>query len=131
MSVKRVPKMFFNPDVSIEEERYQSEEWKKTKRSSEIRSRKLISEEFYPASKGNKITRDMIDRAKEYPIENLIEVKNKVARCISGEHEDKKPSMSVKHNKVKCYSCGYREDSIGVAQKIFGLSWPDAVKKLQ
>jgi len=126
--------MFFNSDVSIGEEIEQAKLWKDAQRCSEKRSRKLFREwldEMRPPEKKNEVTAEMIERAKEFPIENMLEVTRGVARCISGEHEDKRPSMQIKHNRVKCFSCGYKNDTIGVAQTIYGISFHEAVKKLQ
>jgi len=125
--------IFFNPAVSPEEEVAQAREWKQAQRASEKRSRKLISEfraEVFP-SRNDGITDSMIDRAREYPIESLIEVKRGKARCISGTHEDSRPSMSVKNNRVFCFSCGLNEDVIGVHMKLNDLSFFDSVGRLQ
>jgi len=129
---KTIPQMFFNDDVSLEEELLQSIEWDRLRRDSEKRSRRLISdfrESVFPARPGS-ITDSMIDQARNYPVENLIEVKRGKARCISGTHEDSRPSMSVKNNRVFCFSCGFNEDSIGVHMKLNYLSFLDSVRRL-
>jgi len=132
--MKRIVNMFSNPDVSVDEEIKQAKEWKDAQRKSELRARQLIlawMAESRPKSRKNEVTPEIILRAKEYPIENMIDVKKGVARCISGEHEDKKPSMRVKNNRATCFSCGYKDDAIGVAQKLYGISFHDAVMRLQ
>jgi hypothetical protein len=92
-----------------------------------------IASMVYQAVKPNQngVTRDEIERARTYPIENILDVKKGIARCISGSHEDKNPSMDVRNNFCYCYSCGWSGDSIDVAMKMSGLSFSDAVKKLQ
>ena len=80
--------------------------------------------------KDNQITPDMIARAREYPITQLIEFTRGKTRCISGTHEDKHPSMSLKDNFAHCFSCGYHADSIAVCMQIKNLSFQEAVKWL-
>jgi len=132
--LKRISPMYCNHSVSIEEEQWQAEAWRRAQSSSEKRARKLIREwtqEIKPMPGKFKITDEMIARAKDYPIENLIDCNRGVATCISGEHVDKRPSMRIKNNHVKCWSCGYQDDSIGVASKVYGVSFTEAVRRLQ
>lgn len=75
------------------------------------------------------ITFDNIQRAREYPIENLIHCeKNKLALCIN--HNEKKPSMNCKNNFVYCHACGFHADTIGVYMKINNCGFREAVIKL-
>lgn len=50
------------------------------------------------------------------------------ALCIY--HQDKKPSMSFKNNRFKCFSCGIGGSSIDLVQKLFSLEPLEAVKKI-
>ncbi|MGR3174598.1 MAG: CHC2 zinc finger domain-containing protein [Candidatus Scalindua sp.] len=77
-----------------------------------------------------KITNDMILRAKEYPIRNLLSnpVKNNMTNCIS--HNDRTPSMSIKNNRAYCFSCGYKGDSISVYMRLNGADFKTAVMDL-
>ena len=80
----------------------------------------------------DRITEDMIDRALEYPIEVLIG--NDGGRrgnvlCIA--HEEKHPSMSLKGNRARCFSCGYYGDPIDVYKKLNGVGFVEAVMALQ
>ena len=130
---KNISPMFFNPNVSVEEEIYQAKAWKQAQRDSEQRSRKLIAEwksEMFPARNKNEITPEMIMQAKEYPVENLIDVVRGKAHCVSGEHEDKNPSMQVRDNRVRCFSCGFAGDVLDVAQKVNGWSFRESVRRL-
>ncbi|MEY2702801.1 MAG: hypothetical protein RLY43_1439 [Bacteroidota bacterium] len=71
----------------------------------------------------------MILKAKDYPINNLVEVnKNHFAKCIW--HDDNKPSMYVKNNYAYCFSCGKSGDVIDIAMKIRGMNFIEAVKFL-
>lgn len=77
-----------------------------------------------------KITDDMILRAKEYPIRNLLSnpVKNNMTNCIS--HNDRTPSMSIKNNRAYCFSCGFKGDSISVYMHVKNVDFKTAVKNL-
>ncbi len=77
-----------------------------------------------------KITNDMILRAREYPIKNLLSnpVKNNMTNCIS--HSDKTPSMSIKNNRAYCFSCGFKGDSIAIYMRLNGAEFKTAVKNL-
>lgn len=75
------------------------------------------------------ITDEMIQRAREYPIEHLIEVDKKgFALCVN--HADKKPSMLTRGNYAHCFSCGYTGDVLDVAMKVKGWNFVEAVKAL-
>lgn len=86
--------------------------------------------EYMLRPRDNQITPEMLQRAREYPITNLIEFVKGKTKCISGTHEDKNPSMSYKPNFVHCFSCGYHADSIKVAMQVKNLSFVEAVKWL-
>lgn len=80
---------------------------------------------------GGQITDLMIETAREYPIENLIQVnRGKMARCISPEHEDKSPSMDIRNNFCYCYSCHFSADAIKVYQILNNCTFQDAVRAL-
>lgn len=76
-----------------------------------------------------RITQDDIDRAKEYPFENLIEIKNKYALCPF--HEDTHPSFYIKNNWGYCFSCGKAVDTIAFVMEIEGINFIQAVKRLK
>jgi hypothetical protein len=85
---------------------------------------------FRRQNMGSDITNEMIRRAKDFPFESLMEFKNKMAFCPF--HEDKKhPSMSLRANKVHCFSCNQTWDTIDFLIKKEGLTFPEAVKRLQ
>jgi len=78
---------------------------------------------------GNDISKEMIQMAKDYPFEKLIEIKrNKMSCCPF--HEDKTPSFSIKNNRGHCFSCGWSGDTLAYLMKKDGLSFGDAVKRL-
>lgn len=76
----------------------------------------------------NGITPEMIERARGYPIENLISVRCGMALCPF--HDDKNPSMDVRNNFFYCYACGAKGDVLDFVMKRDGLTFPEAVKNL-
>lgn len=74
------------------------------------------------------ISLEDIQRAKDFRIENIIEVKNGMALCVN--HEDSNPSMNCKNNFVYCHACLYHADAIALYQKVKGVSFVRAVKEL-
>jgi hypothetical protein len=82
-------------------------------------------------STGQCVTDAEIERARQHPIENLIESKRGMARCISGLHDDRNPSMDVRNNFAYCYACGFYADAIGIYQKLHGVGFREAVEALQ
>ena len=92
-----------------------------------------IQNELYhtrPSMKnGNAITQEMIERAKQYPYKDLLDVKREMAICPF--HADKNPSFSVKNNFGYCFSCGWKGDTIAFYMDKMGASFPEAVKALQ
>ena len=80
-------------------------------------------------NKKGKITPAMIIRAKEYPIESLLEVNRAgYAKCFN--HEDKKPSMYCKGNFAYCFVCSKHWDTIQILIDRDKKSFNEAVKKL-
>lgn len=77
------------------------------------------------------ITDDMIERAREFPIQELYEgeLRHGMGKCPF--HDDRTASMSMqKHNRWMCFSgCG-QGDSIDYYMKIHGVSFTKAVKAL-
>lgn len=95
--------------------------------------RRLKSELYYlwEETKGrSQITREMIDRALEYPIENLVEVnKRGFAHCVA--HDDEHPSMYCRNNFAYCFACGHRGDVIDLYMRVHGCNFLQAVKNLE
>ncbi len=91
--------------------------------------RGILAEARGHISKG-RITEDMIDRAREYPIGSLIgNGRRGNILCIA--HEEKHPSMSLKGNRARCFSCGYYGDSIDVYMRLNGAGFVETVRALQ
>ena len=75
------------------------------------------------------ITEDMIERARNYPIEKLIEAKRSFALCPF--HDDKHPSLYLRNNFYHCFTCKASGDTISLLMNRDGLSFPEAVEALQ
>jgi hypothetical protein len=75
------------------------------------------------------ITDDDIKRAKEYPLDNLLEI-NRQGKALCLWHEDTKPSLDCRNGFVHCHVCQVSGDSIDVYMKINGVSFPEAVRSL-
>lgn len=75
------------------------------------------------------ITDDDIARARMYPFEELLEFKNHFTRCPF--HEDHTPSMSLKNNRVRCWSCMDKSiDPIAFVMMKEGINFIQAVRRL-
>ncbi len=76
------------------------------------------------------ISQSDIERARQYPIDNFIDFKHKVASCIW--HNERTGSLHYykKTNTVYCFGCGKSADVIDVYMKIHGCNFLTAVKAL-
>lgn len=76
------------------------------------------------------ITPQMVERAKEYPIERLVEINRAgFTRCFA--HNDKKPSAYCRKNFVHCFVCQKSWDTIAVLVERDGIKFREAVLQLQ
>lgn len=99
------------------------------------RSKECRSVEFeinglrYERTNKSGITDAMIEGAKEYPFENLLELQKRGnIRCPF--HEDKHPSASIKNNKLHCFSCGRTWNPIDFVMEKEGIGFKEAVERL-
>jgi len=76
------------------------------------------------------ISEDDIERARQYPFENLIEFKRGMALCPF--HADRLPSMHLyrEQNRVHCFSCNQSWDTIQFLRERDGLTFREAIKTL-
>lgn len=86
---------------------------------------------FKRKPKGNEITDEMIQAAKQYPIEQLFEFR--MGKTLSFCHTDKVPSLSwhEKANRVTCFPCAKSFNPIDVLIQRDGMNFYDAVRALQ
>lgn len=71
-----------------------------------------------------------VERAKEFPIDSLIEFQNNKACCVF--HDERTPSLHYykNTNSVYCWGCHKYGDSIEVAMALWGVDFKTAVEKL-
>lgn len=79
----------------------------------------------------SKITDVDIQRAREYPINQIIEFNN-VGKALAWCHPDKNPSLSYwgKENVARCFTCNKTFDSISAAMELWDLTFVEAVRRL-
>jgi len=84
----------------------------------------------YPARAGA-ITPGMIESARSYPVEQLIEF-NRQQKAVAFCHADKVPSLTWHRakNRATCFPCGKSFNSIDILVQRDGLTFIDAVKQL-
>ena len=77
------------------------------------------------------ITDDMIQAARDFPIEKIIEF-DRTGKAYAFCHDDKKPSLTwfKKGNKARCFPCDKTFDSISILQQRDGHSFISAVRAL-
>lgn len=87
--------------------------------------------ELQPRYKSNEdvVTNEMIQRARDFPITELIDNKRLWALCPF--HPDRKPSLFLKNNFYHCFVCEAHGDTISLVQHIYNVDFKTAVKVLQ
>ena len=104
-------------------------------------SKEIISEKLKPTIRATEIrqqpqtedsiTQIDIERAKEHPISQLLNVTRK-GNISCPFHEDKTPSFQIrKNNRFTCYSCGEHGDVIDLYQKLHKTDFLTAIKNLK
>lgn len=86
-------------------------------------------DKFRSDSRTSGINQDMIDKARAFPIRDLIKAERDMVSCPL--HQDRKPSASIKTGILHCFSCGENLDSIGYVMQTEGLDFVSAVRRLQ
>lgn len=77
-----------------------------------------------------RITDEMIARAKEYPLDQLLDInRSGFATCLW--HDDKHASMYCKGGFVHCFSCQRSGSAVDVVMVKEGLTFKQAVLRLQ
>ncbi len=74
----------------------------------------------------------MIEKAREYPIDELEDFEHNVRKCLF--HEDNSPSLHYYKKSNTCYcfgGCGRKYDAIDVYMKLYNCNFIEAVKALQ
>lgn len=87
---------------------------------------------IYPAKMSmGEITAEMIEAAKQYPIDKLIEFQGGKATCFN--HKEKTASLvfNPTRNKCHCFGCGGSWDGIDVLMVRDSMNFASAVRSLQ
>ena len=71
-----------------------------------------------------------VQKARDVSIEMVYGFKRKGKNVSCPFHEDKHPSASIKYNKLVCFQCGYRGDSITLFMKLNNVGFKEAVEAL-
>ena len=76
------------------------------------------------------ITDEMIEQARQFPIDSLIEFQHGKATAFC--HEDKRPSLTwhKAKNRATCFPCGKSFSALDVCIERDGMSFIEAVKML-
>lgn len=72
----------------------------------------------------------MIETAKQYPIERLLEVSS-MGWAVCPFHADKNPSAYCKNNFLYCFSCNESADVIKLYMHLYSVDFVKAVRALQ
>ena len=77
-----------------------------------------------------KITPEMIEQARQYPITSIIDFPSGRHRCCPF-HKDNNPSMALYDNHVHCFVCNRSWDSISATMELDDVNFREAVLALQ
>ena len=96
----------------------------------------LITQRKILAGREPSITPDMIERAQVYPFDQLYKFPKRIGAhqvALCPFHEEKTPSFTFtpEKNMVYCFGCHWSGDPIGFVMQREGLSFPQAVRRLQ
>jgi hypothetical protein len=83
---------------------------------------------------GKKTDEINIPKAKEYPVEQLLDFsRSRFTDCIfhsTGKQNTPSLHWDKRRNKVHCFSCGKDADAIDIYQTLYNVTLIEAVKKL-
>jgi len=92
---------------------------------------RAISLRKQPKTK-DQITQEHIDRAKEYPLVNLLPEPPRRNMALCPLHNEKSPSFQIrKDNTFICWGCQQHGDSIDLYMKLHNTDFLTSVKALQ
>lgn len=75
------------------------------------------------------LTPQQIENARNYPLKDLVGTQKNITNCPF--HDDKTASMNIKNNFYYCHGCGVKGDTIKYLMETDGISFKDAVVRLQ
>jgi hypothetical protein len=83
-----------------------------------------------PKNIDNSVTDEMIQAAKDVPIDSIIDFNH--GKAIAWCHEDKSPSLMHwrQGNKASCWVCNKKFSTIDAVMHLYGMRFKDAVRQL-
>jgi len=79
---------------------------------------------------GDKVTDEMVERARDYPVDKLINFSHGKATAFC--HDDRNPTMyhAFRSNRANCPACNLSFDAIKVLMVRDGYTFAEAVRRL-
>lgn len=71
-----------------------------------------------------------VEKARNIPISSIYDFKFKGKNVACPWHADDHPSASIKFNRLVCFSCGCKMDSIAMWQQLNNCNFKEAVEQL-
>lgn len=129
---KEMTEKFYNPTENLSWLRLAIMSlWKIQEKTKQLK--KINGELYYLEHKDEvkegQITEEMIERARQYPFEQLVEIKKGFISCPF--HNEKSSSFYIKNNFGYCFGCQESADTIKYVMQVEGLTFIETVKRLQ
>ncbi len=102
----------------------------KEKEINKIISKIMLILKYSEIVNENSLTEEMIEEARNYPIENLIEVDRSGFAFCPFHNDRQHPNLYTRRGIFKCYACGWRGNIIKFVMDREHLSFTEAVKYL-
>lgn len=99
-------------------------------REKRIREYRRMLATGQPSVSKDKLSEEDIDRARNYPIEELLTEPPKRGFIHCPFHQEKTPSCRVFSDHIHCYGCGKHLNAIGYLMEKQGMNFIDSVKYL-
>lgn len=87
-----------------------------------------------PKEVEGQLTNNQIQRARQYPIENIVGAKSNKYNVKCPFHaggQEKHPSLCLKGNYYFCFTCSEKGDTINLLMALRGINFREAVLSLQ
>lgn len=75
------------------------------------------------------LTPQQIERARNYPLKDLVGTQKNITNCPF--HDDRTASLNIRNNFYYCHGCSAKGDTIKYLMETDGISFKDAVMRLQ
>jgi hypothetical protein len=105
------------------------ERLQKAKEENDPNAKKILDQYKVFTGKITSLTSQQIERARQYPLKDLVGTQKNITNCPF--HDDRTASMNIKNNFYYCHGCSAQGDIIKYLMETDGLSFKDAVIRLQ